>query len=360
MEKLSVLYGDIWRAREPDDSPVEIVLGEDIRQLEEGLATWVGAKDCIAVCDPASGIALALKAAGVRRGDMVICPALGCALPVQGVLLAGGVPFFADVNLATYTLDPFRLEYTLGKLRREGEGMPGALIATDLFGGPCHLAELEQICRNHGVPLIEDISGAFGASYYGHKVGSFTRFAVASFAIAGPLDEPGGGAVFCREEDDAAKLADLRRQCRQQSLHPQSRLPYMSSSDVTLTRTRLESFEQEQTGRQKAALRYRKNLENAEKVRFQYLVNGGESVHSQVVVALPGKQRGQVIQRLLGMGIPCNPPACGLQTLPGHQSRDLLENASFLAGKLLSLPIYSHLNVKVVDFICEELLEALG
>jgi len=134
----------------------------------------------------------------------------------------------------------------------------------------------------------------------------------------------------------------------------------MRSSDVTLTRTRLESFEREQAGRRKAAMRYQANLSDAQRVRLQHLVKGGESVHSQLVVAVHGKRRDQVIQRLLRLGIPCNPPALGLQTAAGHDYRDPLENTSFLAGRLLSLPIYSHLNVKVVDFICEELLEALA
>ena len=358
MEKLSLLYEDIWREEEIYDSPAEFILGEELQQLEQGLAAWVGAEHCTAVSDPVSGIALALKAAGVQKGDRVICPALGCALPVQGVLLAGGVPIFADINMATYTIDPFRLEYTLGQLRREGEPTPTALIATDLFGGPCHLSELEQICESRGIAFIEDISGAFGAGYFGRRVGGFARFSVASFTASGPLDEPGGGAVFCRDEEDAARVEALRRRCRQQSSRPQSRIPYMGSADVTLTRTRLESFEQEQAGRQKAAKRYHANL--AEKVRLQHLVKGGESVYSQMVVALPGQRRPQVIQHLLKLGIPCGPPACGLQTHAGHDSRNPLTNASILAGRLLSLPIYSHLNVKLVDFICEGLLEALA
>ena len=358
MEKLSLFYGNTWREQEFCDSPAEFILGEEIRQLEQSLADWMGAGHCVAVSDPASGIALALKAAGIRKGDSVICPALGCALPVQGVLLAGGVPLFADINMATYTIDPFRLEYTLGKMRGEGERTPSALIATDLFGGPCHLAELEQICQSRGITFIEDISGAFGAGYFGRKVGSFARFSVASFATSGPLDEPGGGAVFCREEEDAAMVDALRRQCRQQSLQPGNRAPYMGSADATLTRTRLENFEQEYAGRQKAAKRYHANL--ADQVRLQHLVAGGESLYSQMVVTLPGKRRHQVMQRLLGMGIPCAPPLCGLQTRASHDRRAPLTNASFLEGRLLSLPIYSHLSVKLVDFICEGLVEALA
>ena len=355
MEKLST---NTLRGREFNDSPAEAVLGEETGLLEQNLAEWVGAAHCVSVSDPVSGIALALKAAGVERGDRVICPALGCALPVQGVLLASATPLFADVNPDTYTLDPFRLEYTLGKLRSSGENMPVALIAVDLFGGPCHLAELEQVCQNYGIALIEDISGAFGASYLGRKVGSFTRFAVASFAAAGHLEEPSGGAVFCREKQDAAKVAALRCLCRQQSPTPGCRMPYMRSADITLTHLRLESFEHEQAGRQKAAQRYRLNL--ADKVQLQQPMPGGESVYSQFVVALPGGQRQRVMQQLLRQGIPCAPPPCGVQTFSGCDRSDLLTNARLLSDRLLSLPIYPHLSVSLVDFICEELASALS
>ena len=341
--------------------PAELILGKEVYELEQRLAAWVGTERCVAVSDPASALALALRTAGVNAGDLVICAALGCALPVQGIMLAGGVPVFADINPNTYTLDPFCLEYALEKLRRNKYETPRALIATNLFGAPCHLTELEQICRSRGIELIEDMTASFGAKHHDRMCGSFGRFSVASFASPGPFDEPGGGAVFCRSQGDAEKISALRRTVSQQriDLGPDIRTPRIGSADASLTDMRLDGMEEEHELRRKAAARYRKNL--AGKVRVQKLVDGGQSVYSQLVAALPkGADRPEVIRRLFELNIPSGPPLCGVQSADTEWNRSMLVSTRALAERLLSLPVHAHLNEQVVDFICQSLLEAIA
>jgi len=366
MEKLSFRKGTVQEksmaaVRHGGLEPVELILGKEVYDLEKRLAAWVGAEHCVAVSDAASAVALALRAAGIGEGATVMCAALGCALPVQGIMLAGALPVFADVNPNTYTIDPFCLEYALGKLGRSKLQTPRAIIATSLFGAPCHFTELEQICRAHDIILIEDMSQAFGAKYLGRMAGNFGRFSVASFASGGPLEEPGGGAVFCRSQSDAAKVSSLRRALSQQSMEPGpgSRAPRMASADASLTGTRLDGLGQEHDRRRKAAERYRQNL--AGKVRIQRTVEGGQSVYSQLVVALPREvNRAAVVQRLFGANIPSGPPLCGAQSADTDWNRTMLVNTKSLADRLLSLPIHPHLSGPVVDFICHSLLEAMG
>ena len=339
--------------------PMELILGEEICVLEKRLAAWVGTNRCVAVSDAASGMALALLAAGIGRGDRVICAALGCALPVQGILLAGASPVFADINPNTYTIDPFCLEYVLGNLKRNNEPPPRALIATDLFGAPCHYIELEKICQSRGMALIEDMSGAFGAKYLGRPAGNFGRFSVASFASPGPLEEMGGGAVFCRDPDDAQSVASLRRINRQQHIEPGNHIPFMASADAALTKLRLDSLRDAHRRRRKAANHYRRVLTG--KLRLQQVVEEGESVYSQLVVALPkAGNRAVVTKRLFQMNIPAGPPLCGMQSADTAWNRTMLTNTHALSGRLLSLPIHSHLNGPTVDFICDSLLSAMG
>ena len=368
MEKLNFRHKAVQEAQKGSAAaralalePVELILGKEVYELEKRLAAWVGAEHCVAVSDAASGIALALGAAGVGEGDSVMCAALGCALPVQGIMLAGGAPVFADINPNTYTIDPFCLEYALGKLGRNKLPIPRAIIATDLFGAPCHLTELEQICRARDIILIEDMSQAFGAKYLGRMAGNFGRFSVASFASGGPLEEPGGGAVFCRSQSDAAKISSLRRALSQQSIElgPDSRAPRIASADASLTCARLDNLEQEHERRRKAAARYRQNL--AGKVRMQQTVEGGQSVYSQLVVALPKDvSRPAVAHRLFEMNIPGGPPLCGTQSADTEWNRTMLVNTRAVSERLLALPIHPHLSGPVVDFICCSLLEAIG
>lgn len=337
----------------------EFILEQDVAALEDKLAKFVDAPFCVAVSDAASGIALALRTAGIGAGDRVLCAALGCAVPVQGIMLAGAAPIFVDVNPNTYTVDPFCVEYALGKLARSEEKMPRALIATDLFGAPCHYGQLEEVCRQRGMTLIEDFTGAFGARFAGGQAGNFGRFSVASFASPSPLDELGGGAVFCRDEEDARRLAGMRRVNRQEFIGELgTAIPCMSSTDTALINEKLEDVARQNQLRQKAAARYRKMLRG--KVRMQQLVSEGESIYSQFVVALPrARARSLVSSRLYSMNIPCGAPVCGKQTGHSDWNRVMLINTLAVSDRLLSLPIHPYLSDHLVDYICECLMRAI-
>lgn len=336
---------------------VELILGEDVLTLERRLAQWVGARHCIAVSDAASGLALALRAAGVLPGDLVLCAALGCALPVQGILLAGASPVFVDVNPNTYTLDPYCLEYALSKLRRMGEPVPSALIATDLFGAPCNYPALEEICRSQGIPVIEDLSGAFGAEMNGRPTGSFGRFAVACFATPSPLEELGGGAIFCHDDLDAHRLRTLRR-VGQQQVPGEPPIPRMGSVDAFLIGARLENCARQTEQRRTVAGIYRTAL--GSKLRIQQLARGSQSAYSQLVVALPCSfDRSRVSAKLRELNIPADAPFCGMQTDRSEWNRVMLTNTLALMGRLLSLPIHPYLSPRLTRHIADCLLQSM-
>lgn len=343
-------------ARETIDA-VEFILEEDIFALEGRLARYVGAPFCVAVSDAASGIALSLRAAGIGSGDKVLLAALGCAVPVQGIALAGATPVFVDINPNTYTLDPFCIEYVLGKLARQGE-FPKALIAADLFGAPCHYRELTRICDQHGLVLIEDLSDALSATLSGIMTGNFGRFSVASFA-PGNLEELGGGAVFCRCEDDAFRLASLRHAAKQEFLGERGgALPCMGSADASVISEQLKLCSDEAAGRRKVATRYREKLAGA--VQLQQMVPDAESSYSQLVVTLPrARDRKAVAEVLKQRHVPAAGPGRGRQTGYCEWNRRMLPCALSLNDRLLSLPINPHMSEHIVDYICESLFEAL-
>lgn len=338
---------------------VDHILYGDIGGLERRLALHTGAAHCVAVSDGATGLAMALLAIGAQPGDRILCAAMGCALPVEGIALAGCQPVFVDVNPNTYTIDPCCVEYSLRKLRRMGENVPKVLIATDLFGAPCNYPALQALCDREGMALIEDLSGAFGAGMAGCRTGSFGRFAVASFGTSFLQEEPGGGAVFCRDERDALRLENLRKIGLQDTMgEPHACLPRMTCTDAALVRAGLEEFEGRLARRRAVAEAYRKHLEA--RVRLQQIVARGESAYSQMVVALPKTApRKRVIELLRGQDIPCGAPACGIQTVHSDWNWVMLINTMAVAERLLALPIHEHMRERTVEYICRCLLQAL-
>lgn len=336
------------------------ILNEDRPLLERRLARYTGAQHCVALSDPADGLAMALLATGVQPEDRVLCAAMGCTLPVQAIALAGCQPVYVDVNPNTYTIDPCCVEYSLRKLRRMGEAVPRVLIATDLFGSPCSYPALQTLCDREGITLIEDLSGALGARLEEQRAGSFGRFAVAAFGPPFLPEEPGGGVVFCREERDAFRLANLRNVEYQSN--PGEHLPgvpAMRHTDAALIDAALEEFDSRLAKRRAVAEMYRNYLEA--KVRLQQIAAGGQSAYSQLVVALPkAANRSSIVEKLRGQDIPCGAPACGVQTVHSDWNWVMLVNTMAVAERLLALPLHEHMRESTVEYICRCLLQALA
>lgn len=102
-------------------------------------------------------------------------------------------------------------------LRRAFElhGTPKAVVAVHLYGNPAKLDEITAICREHGVPLIEDAAEALGSTYNGQKCGTFGEFGGLSFNGNKIITTSGGGMLLCRTETDARHALKLATQARE-------------------------------------------------------------------------------------------------------------------------------------------------
>lgn len=345
---------------------VQMIFDEDVRGLEERLAAYVGAADCVALSGPADGVALALRAAGAGEGDAVLCTALESAHVVQGIERVGATPLFADLNPNTYTMDPYCLDYALGKLRRGDKPAPKALVATGLFGMPCNFAELGALCRREGIVLIEDMGDAFGARAGGARAGSLGRYAVASFSRSGAAED-GGAAVFCRNARDREKLR-VHRPCAQLVMHPEEyedgrRAPRPDGArrdrmEAGVVRAQLEEYDEHRKMREQVAQQYARRLKGA--VRLQRPTPDALGAWTQLVVALPSAAlRDGVLRELHGRGIPCTVPQLAPLAGGGEWNAVMLVSTMALAGRLVSLPIHPYLSGHVVEYICDSLMEAV-
>lgn len=318
----------------------------ELARLESKLAGYVGANFCTASASGTSGMIMALEAAGVREGDSVLCTSFSYFATAEIILLAGAVPMLVDTNPNTFNIDPFCLEYVLGKCSRTHREPPRALVASDIFGLPCNYIALQEICDKHGVALIEDMSQSFGAEYSGRKAGSFGRFAVASFFPARPLGGLGeGGCVFCRDQGDAQLLRELRAQ---------SGAGALGSVQASVIGEKLKSFDRELARRQIVAARYCDNFEGY--VKVQQVGPDYISAYTQFIIALADEaQRERVQDSLAEMSIPCSVPHSALRAKPsgGEWERVVLQNTQSAASRLLSLPMNPYLSNHVIDYISE-------
>ncbi|HLP01782.1 MAG TPA: DegT/DnrJ/EryC1/StrS family aminotransferase [Opitutaceae bacterium] len=185
------------------------ILGPEVNAFEAEFATWLGAAHCVTVANGTDAIELALRAAGVRPGDGVVLPANTVSATIAGVLAAGGVPVFCDVDPATMNLSPAGLRELLGSPRAAGVR---AIVPVHLYGQPCAMAELLALATERGLLVIEDCAQAHGAALGARKVGTLGHAAAFSFYPTKNLAALGdGGAVVTNDARVAADAQALRQ-----------------------------------------------------------------------------------------------------------------------------------------------------
>ncbi len=186
------------------------ISGPQVRQLEEQLAEYVGAKHCITCANGTDALTLALKAWDVGPGDAVFVPDFTFFASGECPAAEGAVCVFVDVKEDTFNLDPDKLEEAILTVKKEGKYTPRIVIAVDLFGQPADYDRIRPICQKYGLLLLEDGAQGFGGTIRGKRACSFGDISTTSFFPAKPLGCYGdGGAVFTDNDEWAAFIRSL-------------------------------------------------------------------------------------------------------------------------------------------------------
>ncbi len=182
-------------------------LGPTIDRFEEAFAEAVGAPYAAAVSSGTAGLHLLCRIAGVGPGDEVITSPYSFAASANCFLYERAQPVFADVDPRTYNLDPDAVAAAITPRTK-------AVVAVDIFGYPCELDSLRELCEQHGLALVQDACEALGAEYRGRRVGSHGTSAVFAFYPNKQITTGEGGMVTTHSEDQWRLLRSLRNQGR--------------------------------------------------------------------------------------------------------------------------------------------------
>src|SRR3954470_10380508 len=129
----------------------QFILGPEVRELEETLAKFCGAKHCVSVSSGTDALQIAMMAEGIGRGDAVFLPAFTYTATAEVPLLLGATPVFVDVDPRTFQIDPAHLAARVAAVREAGRLRPRAVIGVDLFGQPADWPALRGIAVAEGL-----------------------------------------------------------------------------------------------------------------------------------------------------------------------------------------------------------------
>lgn len=180
-----------------------VTCGPKVAEAEKKICEVTGAKYAVVVSSGTGALHLAAMAAGIKKGDEVIVTPMTFAASANCILYCDGTPVFADIRPDTYNIDPESIRAHITEKTK-------AVVAVDYTGQAVELDEIREICREHGLVLIEDAAHSIGTSYKGRKVGSIADLTTFSFHPVKTVTAGEGGAVTTNDEQTYRRLLRLR------------------------------------------------------------------------------------------------------------------------------------------------------
>jgi UDP-2-acetamido-2-deoxy-ribo-hexuluronate aminotransferase len=321
-------------------------MGPEVRELEERLEAFTGAKYCITCASGTEALLISLMALGIGVGDEVITTPFTFAATAETIVLLGAKPVFVDVELDTCNIDASLIESKITAQTR-------AIMPVSLYGQVADMDEINAIAARYGgLAVIEDAAQSFGANYKNRKSCNLSTIGCTSFFPSKPLGCYGdGGALFTN--DDALALA-----CREIRVHGQSRRYVhtriglggrMDTLQCAVVLAKLEQFEWEIARRLEIGGLYNDALDALGVARVHQR-HDRTSVYGQYTVLSDDREKLQ--QKLKEAGIPTAvhyPVPLNLQPAYAHLCcPDCTPNAASLAKRVMSLPMHPYLSAAEV------------
>lgn len=185
-------------------------VGENINEAENLICKKVGCQYSVALSAGTAALHMAVKLAGVKRGENVFCSDMTFDATVNPIVYEGGIPVFIDTEYETWNMDPAALEKAF-------ELYPDVktVVLVHLYGTPGKIDEIREICSQHGAILIEDAAESLGASYKGIQTGNFGNYNIISFNGNKIITGSAGGMLLTNDLEAANKVRKWSTQARE-------------------------------------------------------------------------------------------------------------------------------------------------
>jgi perosamine synthetase len=332
--------------------------GKFVTEFENAFAAYVGVKNATTVSNGTVAIHLALLALGIGEGDEVIVPTLTYISSVNTIVYTGAKPVFVDSLEKNWQIDPADI---LKKITPKTK----AIMAVHLYGHPCDMDALVEICKKNDLFLIEDCAEAIGTLYKGKHVGTFGDISTFSFFGNKTITTGEGGMVITNDEtlhDRAVHFKGQGLAKHRQYWHDVVGYNYrMTNICAAIGLAQLEQVESVLIEKRRVADTYRECLKDTSVIFHNQM--GDDIYHSYwmcSILANDAKQRDLVRDHLDKEGIETRPLFYPVHTMPmysaQYQRHPVAEN---LGWRGMNLPSYPGLKREEIEFICEKIKEVI-
>ena len=348
-----------------------LALGPRLREFEERVAAKVGSCHAVAVNSGTAALHLCLLAAGVGEGDAVVTTPFSFVASANCILYVRARPVFVDVDPATLTLDPERLERTVQTLGRSGQRVK-AVLPVHVFGQAADMDAILAVAERHGLAVIEDACEAIGGAYKGRPLGTIGDAGTFAFYPNKQMTTGEGGMIVTDDARWDALARSLRNQGRDvfDEWLAHSRLGYnyrLDEMSAALGIAQIERLDEILAKRARVAGWYAARLAGFDEVVVPRMsaTTTTESWFVYVVRLRDLATRADVMRELAARGIPSRPYFPPIHLQPYFRADFGFRPGAFpiteAAGETcLALPFYGSMSEDAVDTVCGALGEILA
>jgi len=196
----SAVYGD---SRWPETNPASWHLNEALKETK-----------VVCLSAGTGAVHLALLACGVGPSDEVLVQSFTFCASSHPITYCGAKPVFIGSEKETWNMDPVLLEEAIkDRIAKTGK-KPKAIVPVALYGMPYRIDEIMAVANKYEIPVVEDAAEGMGSRYNGQVLGTFGRYGVLSFNGNKMITTSGGGALICRNAEEANQVMWLATQAR--------------------------------------------------------------------------------------------------------------------------------------------------
>ena len=348
------------------------ILGDEVKQLENRIASYIGTKYAIGVSSGTDALVLSLRALAIQKknqeywdkDDFIITTPFTFTATGDAILRSGATPLFVDIDLDTYNINPELIEKAIKKYGKRVKG----IVPVHLYGQPCNMDEIVRIAKENNLFIVEDCAQSFGAKWNNKHTGSFGDTGCFSFFPSKNLGGFGDGGMITTNDEKLYEILLMLRKHGGKDKYNVDHIGYNARLDTiqaAVLLAKMKYIDEFTERRRKIAHIYEEGLKEIDWIETPKVLNKAYHVYHQYTIKVKEKNRNEIQQKLKEKGVQTMvyyPVPLHKMKIFKNNSMEIfkdLKNSELASKNVLSLPMEplfeKEVLKKIVDVIKNEI-----
>ncbi len=362
------MYSDIEKNIDEVIKKSNFILGDEVKQLEERIANYIGTKYAVGVSSGTDALVLSLRALAIQRkkqeywdkDDLIITTPFTFTATGDAILRSGATPLFVDIDLDTYNINPELVEKAVKKYGKRVKG----IVPVHLYGQPCDMDKIMKIAKENDLFVVEDCAQSFGAKWDSKQTGSFGDTGCFSFFPSKNLGGFGDGGMITTDNEELYEIITMLRKHGGKDKYNVDHIGYNARLDTiqaAVLLAKLDYIDEFTERRRKIAKVYTENLGDIKWIKTPFVHEKAYHVFHQYTIRILEKDRTGIQQKLKEKGI----ASMVYYPVPLHKMKvfqsngmevfENLDNSELASKTVLSLPIEPLFEDDTIQIVIDKL-----